>query len=559
MQQHNQDIENPHPQETQLQAPPQMPMPPQGPMMVPPMMAGQAMPGPQDPMGAQPIAQPMPRGWRERMMRRFGMDMYARVRKGERTIPDWMMGKPLAFFFVSMFACWVVFGNAMPALYAGFSILSVLLFFVGTRYLSVKWKQDKTRLFTKHLFVGALLVRLIWVLFGYFYYNEAVYGRVDGFGDDNGWYLDFAQGIAKWIRGDGKRSFGEVMKWYGSAIDDTGYPFWLALLYILSFDSSDVFVPLIAKAVLGAYSCICIYRVTARHFGEGAARIAGLFMCLNPYVIFWCSSMLKEAEMMFLCCLCVDKTDQALSSEKGLTFMGLLPGMLAASALFFFRAPLGIVAVLAIFAHVVFVSKRVMSIGKKVIIGILVGVIVIAGMGDRLRTQANMLTKQVQSGQSQALIAERADKKGGNQLAKYATAAVFAPLIFTIPFPTFNMVNEEQIMQMELSGANYIKNILSFFVILVMLLLLISGEWRRHVFILAYTLGYHVILVMSSFAQSGRHHAPVIPMILLFAAYGIQVAKGNKELQRGFTIALVLEVVICLAWNWFKLKGRGMI
>lgn len=30
----------------------------------------------------------------------------------------------------------------------------------------------------------------------------------------------------------------------------------------------------------------------------------------------------------------------------------------------------------------------------------------------------------------------RGEREGGNELAKYAGAAVFAPLIFTIPFPT---------------------------------------------------------------------------------------------------------------------------
>jgi hypothetical protein len=37
------------------------------------------------------------------------------------------------------------------------------------------------------------------------------------------------------------------------------------------------------------------------------------------------------------------------------------------------------------------------------------------------------------------------------------------------------------------------------------------------------------------------------------------MAKTNGKLKRWFPIALVLEVFICLAWNWFKLKGRGMI
>ena len=100
---------------------------------------------------------------------------------------------------------------------------------------------------------------------------------------------------------------------------------------------------------------------------------------------------------------------------------------------------------------------------------------------------------------------------------------------------------------------------MSFFVIIVMLMLLISGEWRQHVFILAYTVGYHLVLVMSNFAQSGRFHMPVWPFIMLFAAYGIQIAKTNKRVRKWFPLVLVAEVFICLVWNWFKLKGRGMI
>jgi hypothetical protein len=181
-------------------------------------------------------------------------------------------------------------------------------------------------------------------------------------------------------------------------------------------------------------------------------------------------------------------------------------------------------------------------------------------MGDRIRTQSRELLETAQSSERHEQNLEfRANRKGGNSFAKYAGAAVFAPLIFTIPFPTFNAANEAQLVQIQTSAGSFIKNIFSFFVILVFLMMLISGEWQRHVFILAYTAGYLMVLVMSSFAQSGRFHMPIWPMLMLFAAYGVQIAKGNAKLRRGFTWVLVAEVVICLAWNWFKLKGRGMI
>ena len=181
------------------------------------------------------------------------------------------------------------------------------------------------------------------------------------------------------------------------------------------------------------------------------------------------------------------------------------------------------------------------------------------GIGDSMITQAEGMMDRVQSDDQKINMEWRGTRKGGNSFAKYAGAAVFAPLIFTIPFPSFNVALESQILQRQLSGGSYIKNIFSFFVIWVMITLLLSGEWRQHVFILAYTLGYLASLVLSKFAQSGRFHMPVWPFLMLFAAYGIQLAKTNPKMRKWFPIALGIEVVACLVWNWFKLKGRGMI
>lgn len=263
--------------------------------------------------------------------------------------------------------------------------------------------------------------------------------------------------------------------------------------------------------------------------------------------------------MVFLCCLCIDLVDKSFSSGKKLTFKSLIPGVLVGSYLFFFRAALAIVIFMAMFAHIVMVSNRVMNTGKKVIAGVLVAATLLVGMGDRIMSQAGRLFEQAQSDSQAKNMEWRTRREGGNEFAKYAGAAVFAPLIFTIPFPTFNVSLDGQMLQRLLSGGNYIKNIFSFFVILVMFIMLLSGEWRRHVFIIAYTLGYLLTLVLSSFAQSGRFHMPIWPMLMLFAAYGIQVAKKNKRIRKWYWGVLVVEVIACLAWNWFKLAGRGMI
>lgn len=502
---------------------------------------------------------PSPRTWRERMMRRLGMDTFTPLQRRELTIPNWLTGKSIVFFFAAMFVCWFAFGYVPGFDLIVISCISIVLFFYGGVSMSKSWSHAKEKAFIRNIFIAGFVIRLIWVLYCYFVFNIDHYGSSQGDNADTGWYMDFAKDLSVWLSGQSKYSLSEVIDINMSAIDDVGYPMWLGIIYLIVGVENDIFVPMLIKCIVGAYCAISIYRVAKRHFGEGVARMAAIFVAINPNMIYWCGTMFKEAEMVFLVCLAVDNLDRVLSSGQKYTFRSLLPGMLAATALFFFRSALGLVIFLAIFAHIVMASQRVMSTGKKIIAGVLVGAILVISMGDRIRTQSQQLLDAAQSDRQDTNMEWRSNRQGGNSFAKYAGAAVFAPLIFTIPFPTFNQANEGQLLQVQLSGGSYIKNIMSFFVIIVMIMLLISGEWRRHVFILAYTVGYHLVLVLSEFAQSGRFHMPVWPMLMLFAAYGVQIAKTNGRLKRWFPIALVIEVAACLAWNWFKLKGRGMI
>ena len=504
--------------------------------------------------------QSAPQGWRDRWMRRFGMDVAAApLTRGALTMPNWLTGKAMVFFFVTMILCLVAFGYPMEFRDAFIAGVSIVLFFYGGMSLSKSWERKKERTFIKNIFVAGLIVRLLWVFYCYFIFNPEFAGNTLGDNTDTLWYVDYGKAIAEWLTGESRISFEQLRTQWGGQIDDVGYPLWLSLVYLVVGVENDVFVPFIIKTIISAYCSICIYRVAKRHYGEGVARMAALFMAFNPNMIYWCGNMFKETEMVFLCCVFVDETDKAVTSPKGLTIHSLLPGILAGFSLFFFRAALGAVAFAALFAHIVMASQRVMGFGKKIIAGVLVTGTLLVGMGDSLRERTENIANTAQSDYQEKNMEWRSKREGGNEFAKYAGKAVFAPLIFTIPFPSFNVALESQVLQRQLSGGSYIKNIMSFFVILVLIMMLISGKWRRHVFILAFTVGYHVVLALSPFAQSGRFHMPVIPMLMLFAAYGVQVAKSNGRLKRWFPIVLVLEVFICLAWNWFKLKGRGMI
>ena len=507
---------------------------------------------------------PMPRqsvrnkgGWRQRLLN--GNTRRQLTSLQERTIPNWLTGKSVVCFFLDMLLCWIIFGFVPDMDLVIVSCISVLIFFYGSISLSRQGAGLSEKQFIRNIFIVGLSFRLIWVLYCYFFFDPEYFGNTYGETADVDWYMPFGKAIYEWIIGESELTFQQIIDSWDSAIDDVGYPLWLAIIHLITFGESDVFAPFFVKCLVSSYCSVCIYHVARRHYGEGVARMAAIFVAFNPNVIYWCGSMMKEAEMVFLCCIFVDETDKALSSDK-YSFKALLPGLLAGLSLFFFRAALGVSSFLAVFAHVVFASNRVLSYGKKIIAGILVALTLVIGMGDSLRTKTEKMFETAQSTETQERNMKwRAERKDGNKFAEYAGAAVFAPLIFTIPFPTFNAAQSGHYLQIQLSGGYFIKNIFSFFVIWVMITMLLSGEWRRHVFILAYTCSYLSVLVMSSFAQSGRFHMPIWPMLMLFAAYGIQIAKSKPRMRRVFTLVLILEVVACVAWNWFKLAGRGLV
>lgn len=75
---------------------------------------------------------------------------------------------------------------------------------------------------------------------------------------------------------------------------------------------------------------------------------------------------------------------------------------------------------------------------------------------------------------------------------------------------------------------------------------------------LSFMMGYLIVLVMSTFAQSERFHQPAIPFEFMFAAYGLSIAVTKKKYKRWFTYWCALMFIACIAWNWFKMAGRGL-
>ena len=443
-----------------------------------------------------------------------------------------------------------------------FGLIEVLGFFYFANRLSKLWINLKPLHFTQKLFWTAFFLRAIWVIISYFLYQKWTGTAFSVEAADELYYNDLAQYAAHKMRDGYWNIYSSIIEASpDNDFSDMGYPIYLTFVYWI-FGNSVVVARLI-KAILGAWTVVLMYKLSSRNFGEQVGRVTAIMCMLMPNFIYYCSFQLKEVEMVFLCVLFAERADFLLRKGR-LAFMPTASLMLIPSVMFTIRTALAAVMVMAFFCALLLSSERIVSWGRRTLL--LTLALVFAGV---VLTTSTSIGQDIQQmwqtrGSTQSANMEwraiRSDMAGGlnNRFAKYAGAAVFAPMIFTIPFPTMNEVPGQENQKM-IHGGNFVKNIISFFTIAALFILLFSGDWRKYVLPLAILCGYLVVLVFSSFAQSERFHLPILPFTLMFAAYGISKMNEVWWIKKYYPYWCALMFVAAIAWNWFKLAGRGMI
>jgi len=146
----------------------------------------------------------------------------------------------------------------------------------------------------------------------------------------------------------------------------------------------------------------------------------------------------------------------------------------------------------------------------------------------------------------------RAAREGGNKYALMASAPLFLSVILMAPFPSFVYVFEQENLWMFL-GANFIRNLYAFFAI-VGLVYSIRYKFRERSLLIVFVLGYLGILANSGFAISERFHLPVVPVLIILAAAGMEQLKSVRRNYYLWYLLLVAGLVI--GWNYIKLAGR---
>lgn len=465
--------------------------------------------------------------------------------------PKYFTTRAIYLYIASMLTILLFYpSKTMEWYYYIISIVSAIGFFYFANQLIKQWSNLPEKKFLKKLFITAFSIRLIWVIISYWFYY-GVTGQPFEF--QTGDALHYHQ-IGQWL--SKQEGFNNIWislyaYWEGK-ISDIGYSLYLVSLYKIFGDG--VLLVRIIKAILGAYTCVLVYRLTVRTFkNEQTGKMAAVFCGLMPVLIFYCGLHLKETEMVFLLVAFAERADYAMRSKK-ITVKNLILPILLAGSLFFFRTVLGAVAILSFITGIILTPGRTVNLFNKIILFICLISAVWVFKGGSIEEEMAQTIERSQSTGNNAMT-WRAERKEGNKLAVYASKSVFAPLIFTIPFPTnIHMPGQEN--HEIVGGSFFVKNVMAFFVIYGMIWILFKRKWREYSFLGSLTVGYLIVLALSTFAHSGRFHLPVIPFELIFAAFGISLI--TNKAKKYYNFYLIFLFIAIIGWTWFKLAGRGM-
>ena len=514
----------------------------------------------QEPMMPPMPPQPMPAKPMSRRAR-WGQQMRTGAAMITNSLPDWFATYAFATYLVALVGVNILFsGRGTEWYFWLFGIAWVAGFF----YLSVKYSREwsilkihKAKTFEKNLFKTGFLIRAAYAIFIYFFYIQMTGAPHEFAAADSISYVEVAYDWGVYI--DEGIFWTKLGKSIEYSFSDTGYPLAITPIIYLFGMNLGIFIILSANALLGAYTSVIVYRITRRSMSETTARLAAIFCMLHPVLICYCGMTLKEVLMTLLVVVFIDMADRMLRNRK-YSFATITPMALVGLSLFLFRTVLGMVAFMAVGFALVMMDTRIVSWGRKIVLGAILVGLIFAGASDNIMREVNQIRDtDVLQEQERTMThrygSEKGGKFSGNRFANYAGAAVFAPLIFTIPFPTMVALEGQEDMRL-IHGGNWMRNIMSGFVIFAMFLLLFTGDWRQYTLPLAMLIGYLVVLVFSAFAQSLRFHIPTTPFEMMFAAYAI--TNMRKKHRNWYLIWCIACIVMCFGWNWMKLRGRGM-
>ena len=456
--------------------------------------------------------------------------------------------RAITIYFISLAVVSVMyFRYAMSVVYILLGIAFVCGFFLLSNKWSISWGSFPEKRFVRDVFLAAVLLRIAWVVASYYYYQSMVGVPFEFDYADSMGYHETALGFHE-------SSWSVIFDYFfgpeSLGVSDAGYAIYLTLLYKIF--GPNIIIPRIIKAFIGAFTCILIYRLASRMFGEETGRMAAIMCALMPNFIIYCGYHLKEVEMVFLEVAFLERTDSIIRKKTIKVWNLILPTLLAGS-LFLFRTVLGASAIFAFATAILFSSAPTMNKNMRRLYFALWGILMMLVLsGGTIMTEAEGYWEAKSDNMAQRRMEQT---MRGNKWAQYATGAVMAPMVFVLPFSTMVDV-DQQYAQQEKHGGNFIRNFMGFFAIMGIYEAFRRKQWREFSLVGSFVIAYLGIVSLSAFSNSERFLLPGLPCLILIWSYGVStLRRPTFKLLKPWSIVVILMEV---AWAYFKLGSRGL-
>ena len=464
--------------------------------------------------------------------------------------PKQISNKAIVTYIASLALVSIVYMDyAMSFKFMLIGLLSVLGFFYFSNRLTTEWKNYSDKTFKKKVFWTSFAIRFVWVVFSYFFFMSQTGTPFEWDAADSVSYHELPAWMVQY------NQFSHIRESVKTNAADCGQYTYVYLIYkIIGYEGwfPIVFVRIL-KAFWGSFMCVLVYNLTKRNFGSPVGRMAAIFCMLMPNLIMYSGFQLKETEMTFLIVAFLERADYALRSKK-FDWLSTILAILLASSLFFYRNVLGVIALFSFATAVVFTNSRVVGASRKIMVGfwVVLAIVVLAG-----GTIMNEVTNTWNNRQSNVELKRTQQESRGNKWAKYATGSVMAPMIFALPFSTMVDVDYQYNQQLKHGGC-FVKNVMCIFVIIAFIsMFFVNKKWRDFALLWSFTVGYLGVIAMSGYSNAERFHFPTMPLLMVFAAYGVSLL--NKKNYKFVNYWMYVVVLMEFGWAFFKLGSRGIV
>lgn len=438
---------------------------------------------------------------------------------------------------------------ALKPLWMAWGVGTVLFFFGMTYFFHKRWTACSAKTFVRRVFWVAFGIRAAYVggIIFYYYYQTGVsfeYGAADSWH----YHLSACQ-LSDMVREGRVAEMLRLLNANTMGFSDQGYILYLTTLYTCF--GKNILGPRLLKALMSAYMCVAIYKLASRSLGEKTGRLAAVMAVFLPQFIHYTGTYMKETEMVFLATMALERMDYLIRSRR-YSFWNIAVPLLLTAMTFGFRTIVGMALIAAFVVSIVFCEKELLSTKARVITVSITMVItlllVLSPIGWEIWAvfKVNVLTADAQVEKYQAL---------GMPYAEYANGKYYIPGALTLPLT--NLVEVANDNQKMMNGTYFVKNYLAFFALWCIVAAIRQKRCRDLSLTATYTLIYALMLAFSFAFNSERYHQPVMPALLIMAAYGMTYFK-RKDFAFFYSYDVLLLAAI-IAWNYLKLAARGLI